>query len=84
VGVNHLKDVVCAATGRAAGEHIRLRRLLAAKRQLLHSELTVSEIGFKLGFKDPSYFSRFFRRYEKLTPAVFRTRSREKYQQQAG
>lgn len=84
VSVNHLNDVVSAATGRAAGEHIRLRRLLAAKRQLLHSELTVSEIGFKLGFKDPSYFSRFFRRYEKLTPAAFRTQSREKYQQEAG
>lgn len=84
VSVNHLNDVVSATTGRAAGEHIRLRRLLAAKRQLLHSGLSVSEIGFKLGFKDPSYFSRFFRRYEKLTPAAFRTRSREKYQQEAG
>lgn len=84
VSVNHLNDVVSAATGRAAGEHIRLRRLLAAKRQLLHSELSVSEIGYQLGFKDPSYFSRFFRRYEKLAPAAFRTRSREKYQQEAG
>jgi AraC family transcriptional regulator, transcriptional activator of pobA len=82
VSVNHLNDTVSAATGRAAGEHIR--RLLAAKRQLLHSELSVSEIGFKLGFRDPSYFVRFFRRYEKLTPAAFRTRSREKYQQEAG
>lgn len=84
VSANHLNDVVSDATGRAAGEHIRLRRLLAAKRELLHSELSISEIGFKLGFKDPSYFSRFFRRYEKLTPAAFRARSREKYQQEAG
>jgi AraC family transcriptional regulator, transcriptional activator of pobA len=84
VGVNHLNDVVSAATGRPAGEHIRLRRLLAAKRQLLHSELSVSEIGYLLGFKDPSYFGRFFRRYEQLTPAAFRLRSREKYQQEAG
>ena len=84
VSVNHLNDVVSNATGRAAGEHIRLRRLLAAKRQLLHSELSVSEIGYRLGFKDPSYFSRFFRRYERVTPAAFRTQSREKYQQEAG
>jgi AraC family transcriptional regulator, transcriptional activator of pobA len=84
VAVNHLNDVVSAATGRPAGEHIRLRRLLAAKRQLLHSELSISEIGYLLGFKDPSYFSRFFRRYARLTPAAFRTQSREKYQQLAG
>lgn len=82
VGVNHLNDVVRETTGRAAGEHIRQRRLLSAKRQLLHSELSVSEIGYRLGFKDPSYFSRFFRRYEGLSPADFRTGSREKYQQQ--
>lgn len=82
VGANHLNDVVREATGRAAGEHIRLRRLLSAKRQLLHSELSVSEIGYRLGFRDASYFSRFFRRHEKLSPAEFRVLSREKYQQQ--
>ncbi|MET0263550.1 MAG: helix-turn-helix domain-containing protein [Rariglobus sp.] len=84
VSINHLNDVISDTTGRPAGEHIRLRRLLSAKRQLLHSDLSVSEIGYKLGFKDPSYFSRFFRRYEKLTPAAFRAKSREKYQQEAG
>lgn len=81
VSVNHLNDVVRETTGLAAGEHIRRRRLLDAKRQLLHSELSVSEIGYRLGFKDPSYFSRFFRRYERVSPATFRRQSREKYQQ---
>lgn len=80
VSVNHLNDVLSETTTRAAGEHLRQRRLLAAKRQLLHSELSVSEIGYRLGFKDPSYFGRFFRRYEQLTPAAFRAESREKYQ----
>lgn len=84
VGANHLNDVVRETTGRAAGEHIRQRRLLSAKRQLLHSELSVSEIGYRLGFKDASYFSRFFRRHESVSPAEFRILSREKYQQQAG
>ena len=84
VGANHLNDVVRETTGRAAGDHIRQRRLLSAKRQLLHSELSVSEIGYRLGFRDASYFSRFFRRYEGVSPADFRIASREKYQQQAG
>lgn len=81
VTANHLNDVIKEATGISAGEHIRSRRLLDAKRLLLHSHLSVSEIGYRLGFKDPSYFSRFFRRYEATTPAMFREKIREKYQQ---
>lgn len=79
VTANHLNDQVRKTTGEAAGEHIRKRRILAAKRQLLHSSMTISEIGYFLGFKDPSYFNRFFKRYEGLTPMEFRTAIREKY-----
>ncbi|GAA5122396.1 helix-turn-helix domain-containing protein [Luteolibacter yonseiensis] len=84
VSVNHLNDVVRETTGESAGEHVRLRRLLDAKRLLLYSELSVSEIGYQLAFKDPSYFSRFFRRYEGTTPVEFRSQIREKYQQETG
>ncbi|QJE95018.1 helix-turn-helix domain-containing protein [Luteolibacter luteus] len=77
---NHLNDVIRETTGTPAGEHIRKRRLLDAKRLLLYSGLSVSEIGFRLGFKDPSYFARFFRRYQEQTPAEFREEIREKYQ----
>ena len=84
VTANHLNDVMRKETGQAAGEHLRLRRLLDAKRQLLHSTLSISEIGYGLGFDDPSYFSRFFRRYEGVTPAEFRKQIREKYQKDGG
>jgi AraC-like DNA-binding protein len=77
---NHLNDVVQEQTGQSAGELIRRRRLLDAKRMLYHSEMSVSEIGYALGFEDPSYFSRFFRRYEGVTPTVFLEQFREKYQ----
>jgi len=80
VTVNHLNDVFREETGTSAGEHIRQRRLLDAKRLLLHSSLSVAEICFRLGFKDPSYFGRFFRRYEEISPAEFRVKIREKYQ----
>lgn len=81
ITANHLNDVIKEATGTSAGAHIRSRKLLDAKRLLLHSSLSISEIGYRLGFKDPSYFSRFFRRYEASTPATFRDEIREKYQQ---
>ncbi len=79
VTVNHLNDVIHEETGHSAGELIRHRRLLDAKRLLLHSDLSVSEIGYQIGFHDPSYFSRFFRRYAGETPAAFRDSIREKY-----
>jgi AraC-like DNA-binding protein len=77
---NHLNDIVREETGHSAGELIRQRRLLDAKRLLLHSDLGVAEIGYQTGFRDPSYFSRFFRRYAEQTPAEFRDQIREKYQ----
>ena len=76
---NHLSDVVRAQTGHAPGDIIRRRRVLEAKRLLSHSDLSVSEIGYTLGFEDPSYFGRFFRRYASETPAGFREKIREKY-----
>ena len=81
ISPNHLHDLVREQSGHAAGEIIRERRLLDAKRLLLHSDLDISEIGYHLGFKDPSYFGRFFRKAACRTPAQFREEIREKYQQ---
>jgi AraC family transcriptional regulator, transcriptional activator of pobA len=79
VTANHLSDVVKEKMGHAPGDIIRQRRLLEAKRLLSHSDLSVSEIGYELGFDDPSYFGRFFRRYAGETPVEFRDKIREKY-----
>jgi AraC-like DNA-binding protein len=80
VTANHLNDVMRAETGRSAGSIVRQRRLLDAQRLLLHSDLSVSEVGYQTGFPDPSYFGRFFRRETGRTPAEFREEIREKYQ----
>lgn len=48
------------------------RILLEAKRQLLHSSLKIKEIAFGLGFEDPSYFVKFFKRQTGFLPAEFR------------
>ncbi|WP_215226175.1 helix-turn-helix domain-containing protein [Echinicola shivajiensis] len=47
------------------------RVLLEAKRQIIHSENTIKEIAFNLGFKDRSYFSRFFKLHAGQTPQEF-------------
>ena len=51
---------------------INERIVLEAKRQLLHSSLKVKEIAFQLGFEDPSYFVKFFKRHVGCLPADFR------------
>ncbi|RYD88960.1 MAG: AraC family transcriptional regulator, partial [Sphingobacteriales bacterium] len=51
---------------------IRERVLLEAKRLLSGSDSTVATIADALHFEDPSYFGRFFRKYEGVTPEQFR------------
>lgn len=60
-------------TGHTASEHIHNRILLEAKRLLMYSNATVSEIAYQLRFQDPSYFCRFFRRHTGQPPGEFRS-----------
>jgi AraC family transcriptional activator of pobA len=55
---------------------IQKRFILEAKRLLSYSSLSVSEVGYEIGFEDPNYFSRFFRSHEKMTPLEFREKFR--------
>lgn len=79
VTASHLTESVKTATGRAAGSYIRQRLSLEAKRMLVHTPNTIQQISRILGFKDPSYFSRFFKRETKYSPVDFRTKFRERY-----
>jgi len=69
---NHLNALCKDVTGRSAGELIRDRVLLEAKRLLVNARLTISQIATELQFMDNSYFSKFFKKYEGVTPEVFR------------
>jgi len=51
---------------------INERLSLEAKRLLAYSDKNVNEIGFELGFEDPSYFVKFFKRHTKMLPGDFR------------
>ncbi|WP_281766084.1 helix-turn-helix domain-containing protein [Neptunitalea lumnitzerae] len=69
---NYLNALCQKIKGVSAGAFIRNRLLLEAKRLLINSELSISEIAYQLDFKDNSYFSRFFRKYEGVTPLTFK------------
>lgn len=51
------------------------RIALEAKRQLQHSTLSIKEIGYNLGFEDPPYFVKFFKRMTGTIPNEFRTQA---------
>jgi AraC-like DNA-binding protein len=76
VSRTHLNAHLQAETGRTASEIIHERVVLEAKRLLARTSLTASEIAFRLGFHDPSYFGRFFRRCTGQTPGEFRDHAR--------
>ena len=56
------------------------RIVLEAKRLLAHSLLPVANIGYEIGFSEPSNFVKFFRRETRLTPGAFREQMRARIQ----
>lgn len=58
--------------GKGVKELISDRRLLEAKRLLLFTLRTVEDIAYETGFKDPAYFSRFFRQRTGAPPGLWR------------
>lgn len=69
---NYLNSVCKKSKGVTAGEIIRERIMLEARRLLIHDGRSIKEIAGDLGFEDVAYFSRFFKKYEKISPEQFR------------
>ena len=69
---NHLNALCNDLLGISAGEVIRNRILLEAKRLLINLDLTIAEISYQLNFNDNSYFTKFFKKYTGITPEEFR------------
>lgn len=74
-----LNELTKRTTGITAGELIRNRIIDETKKLLYSGGLSGKEIAFLLGFDDPAYFSRFFRKYTGQTLKEFREHSRKKY-----
>ncbi|MGF7041072.1 helix-turn-helix domain-containing protein [Mucilaginibacter lappiensis] len=79
ISAGHLTAVVKAQSGKTPIRHIHERLVVEAKRLLFHTELSIKEITYELGFEDDAYFNRFFKRFEKSTPTAYRQAIREIY-----
>ncbi len=69
---NYLNALCKDLLGKSAGEVIRERIMLEAKRLLVNADISISEISNQLNFLDNSYFTKFFKKYAGKTPEEFR------------
>jgi AraC-like DNA-binding protein len=72
VSSDRLNSAVRRAIGTSPHHHIQSRLMEEAKSLLLHSNLHVAEVAYKLGFNDAAYFNRFFQRHAAVAPGRFR------------
>ena len=61
-----------AITGMTPSEFIRLIRLKHAEQLLRQSQLSVSEVAYRVGFNSPRYFSKYFIDMYGLTPSQYK------------
>jgi len=52
--------------------YILTKRLDKAKRMLKNSTLSISDIAYEIGFNDPQYFTRLFKKYVEISPTNYR------------
>lgn len=58
--------------GQTPKNYLDSRTILEAKRLLSYSSLSIKEIGYQLGFEEPTNFNKYFRKHTSLTPLEFR------------
>ena len=58
--------------GKSASDLITEKRILKAKELLENNVATTSEIAYRVGFSDPSYFNKVFRKYFNISPGDIR------------
>ena len=60
-----------ALTGLSASEFVRSQRLKLAAGILKQSDINISEVGYRVGFNDPAYFTKCFKEAYNCTPSQF-------------
>ena len=72
VHVNYLNRAVKEVTGKSTTTHITERIITEAKALLQHTDWSISETAYALGFEYPTYFNNFFKKNTGTNPSRFR------------
>lgn len=73
---NRLNEICRRTAGKPSKRLVFDRQIQEARRLLIFTAASINEIGYRLGFNDPAYFSRFFTRETGTTPGRYRRRHR--------
>jgi AraC family transcriptional activator of pobA len=67
-----LNQLCRALCGQSALQVVHQRLLLEARRNLVYTRMSIGQLSDSLGFSDPTYFARFFKRLSGHTPNGYR------------
>lgn len=72
ISTGHLSRLCRESQGVSASTYIEIATMSEAARLLAFTQMSVASVGYKLGFNDPSYFSRRFKSTRGTTPTEYR------------
>lgn len=75
ISPRYLSDLLKQETGKTALELIHLFLINEAKNLLSERKLNITEISYSLGFENPTYFSRLFKKEVGVPPNIFRVQN---------
>lgn len=73
IHINYLNSAVKEITGKPTSVHISDRIIIEAKAMLQHTDWSISEIAYALGFEYPTYFNNFFKKKTGYVPKSIRS-----------
>jgi AraC-like DNA-binding protein len=74
---DYVRRVFREQTGMPPNTYLTRLRMDEAKNLLTGSELTIAQIGDRIGFEDPAYLCRTFKKWTGMPPSVFRRKFRQ-------
>jgi AraC-like DNA-binding protein len=74
---NYLSNVIKNKTGKSVNTWIAEKTVTEAQALLRNSKMTIKEIAFQLGFKEPTNFSNYFKRITGIPPGKYRKQEQD-------
>ncbi|MGB0390205.1 MAG: AraC family transcriptional regulator [Salibacteraceae bacterium] len=72
ISSDELNEIIKSLIGQTAKEYVQSRIIIAAKRMLFFSDISIKDIASKLGFEELAHFNAFFTQGAHQTPLEFR------------
>lgn len=83
LSANYLSKLFSKTTGMRLQDYIVQHRVERATGLLIHSDMSITEVGIYVGFPSQSYFGRVFKKYTGMTPLKYREANRHEFSSQS-